>query len=388
MNSKFNEIRKSLESQLLERNDAIHALFVAVLSNQNMVILGPPGTGKSFLIQKFLDHFVVNGKNEEPLKKFELLVTKTTTVDEVLGPISLKGLENDKYYRVTTDRLPEAHLANLEELFKGSSSILNGLLTILQERVFYNNGKKKQIPLMSLIASSNEIPSDDDGLEALYDRFTIKVITNPIQERSNLLKLLSLESVKNVAKITLEDITKSREVIKTIPFGVGVKESFVDLISHIRDLGIYSSDRTLKAAMAALQAEAFLNGHEQVEESDFDCLRFVLWSDPKDVKRVSKKIIETVDPMIGRIIEAYENALSVVEKVQSEKKNAEKMNKSVEAVAKLKAIKKEIHGYISEMQKVNKDTKEVIKYELKIQDLFTNMLSEQFGKAIDDIEGL
>ena len=53
-----------------------------------------------------------------------------------MGPVSLAGLKEDKYVRVTTGKLPEADFVFADEVFKASSAILNTLLRLLNERVF------------------------------------------------------------------------------------------------------------------------------------------------------------------------------------------------------------------------------------------------------------
>ena len=71
--------------------------------------------------------------------------------------------------------MPEANLVFLDEIFKANSAILNSLLTLINERLFYNNGTPVQVPLMSVIGASNEYPEEEEGLEALFDRFLFAI---------------------------------------------------------------------------------------------------------------------------------------------------------------------------------------------------------------------
>ena len=91
-----------------------------------MLLLGPPGTAKSALVRAIARAF--GGSY------FETLVTKFSTPEEIFGPISLKALEQDRFMRVTTGKLPEAQFGFVDEIFKASSAILNTLLTIMNER--------------------------------------------------------------------------------------------------------------------------------------------------------------------------------------------------------------------------------------------------------------
>src|SRR5437667_10497817 len=108
-------------------------------------------------------------------RRFTALLTKFTSPEELFGAISVQGLKEDKYRRVTTGKLPEAELAFLDEVYKASSAILNTLLRILNERVFENgDGTFVRVPLKLCVGASNEWPHSQEGgkeLAALFDRF-------------------------------------------------------------------------------------------------------------------------------------------------------------------------------------------------------------------------
>ena len=121
--------------------------------------------------------------------RFSLLLTKFTTREEVVGPISIRGLKEDRYRRVTAGKLPEAELAFLDELFKGSSAILNTLLKMLNERVFENDGATVPVPLKLCLAASNEWPQAYEGgkeLNALFDRLLFRKAVRPQQRQRGL----------------------------------------------------------------------------------------------------------------------------------------------------------------------------------------------------------
>ena len=100
--------------------------------------MGPPGTAKSLLADALVSW--MDGA------KFQILLTKYTTPEEVFGPVSLAGLKTDHYRRITTARLPEAQVGFIDEILKASSAILNTLLTILNERQFDNDGTRHACP--------------------------------------------------------------------------------------------------------------------------------------------------------------------------------------------------------------------------------------------------
>ena len=86
--------------------------------------------------------------------------------------------------------MPEANFVFLDEIFKANSAILNSLLTLINERLFYNNGSPVQVPLMSVIGASNEYPEEEEGLEALFDRFLLRFEIDPIADETNFVSML------------------------------------------------------------------------------------------------------------------------------------------------------------------------------------------------------
>src|SRR5271156_5600987 len=119
--SKLSAIRDELNHLFLERADLIDGSLVALLSASNLLVIGPPGTAKSMLADELCRR--IDGADY-----FQWLLTKFSTPEEIFGAVSLKGLEEDAYPRVPSHKLPEAHIAFLDEIFKATSPILNALL--------------------------------------------------------------------------------------------------------------------------------------------------------------------------------------------------------------------------------------------------------------------
>src|SRR5882757_9552149 len=149
--SKLARIREELKQMFLERADLIDGALAALLSSHHLLIIGPPGTAKSMLADELCRR--IEGANY-----FQWLLTRFTTPEELFGAVSLKALEQDDYRRLTTQKLPEAHIAFLDEVFKASSSILNTILTLMNERRFHNGREVAPVPLLTLFAAANELP--------------------------------------------------------------------------------------------------------------------------------------------------------------------------------------------------------------------------------------
>lgn len=166
-------IEQELNQVHFERQEVIRGLLVALLARQHVILLGPPGTGKSRLARDLCQR--VQGRF------FEWQLTRMSTPEELFGPISLQGLQQDRYRRIPAGKLPEADIAYLDETFKASSAILNTLLAAMNERLFFNDGQAVPMPLEMLIGASNELPEDREELGALWDRFLLRYVVDYVR---------------------------------------------------------------------------------------------------------------------------------------------------------------------------------------------------------------
>src|SRR3954467_12913529 len=144
------QLRIDLARRFPERRQVIDGAVCSVLASEHVLLLGPPGTAKSALARAIAQAF--SGVY------CERLLTKCSTPEELFGAISLKALEQDRFARVVTGKLPEAEFAFVDEVFKANSAILNSLLTLVNERMFHNDGQPVACPLVSMFGASNELP--------------------------------------------------------------------------------------------------------------------------------------------------------------------------------------------------------------------------------------
>jgi len=289
-------IRDELQQVFLERTELIDGALVALLAAQHVLVIGPPGTAKSMLADEVCRRLT-------GARYFQWLLTRFTTPEELFGAVSLKGLEQDDYRRLTTHKLPEAHIAFLDEIFKASSSILNTILTVMNERRFHNGQQVSAVPLLTLFAASNELPEDDELL-ALNDRFLLRFVVDYLAEDFRFLKLLQARPSTDRTTLSLEELASAQAEAAALPVPGDVLRAVTDLRRELQRKNIVCSDRRYTQAIGVLRAHAYLEGRSAVADEDVPFLEHVLWRDPAERAQVRSTIRE--------LLQGYEDEVRVL----------------------------------------------------------------------------
>ncbi len=304
---RLRQVREELSQLFVERAEVIDGALCCLLARQHLLLIGPPGTAKSMLAEELCARI-------EGARYFSWLLTKFTTPEELFGAISLAALEQDEYRRVTTHKLPEAHIAFLDEVFKANSSILNALLAVMNERRFHNGKEIQSVPLMTLFGASNELPEDDE-LQALYDRFLVRFVVGYIEEDFHFLRMLQGRAAPTRTVLPMELLQELQAATAQIEIPQGIYRSIAELRRALQQKALVSSDRRYRQAMGLLQAHALLRGARCVEEDDVFFLEHVLWRIPAqraDVRALIRELLrgyeEEAKALLFRSQELHEYA--------------------------------------------------------------------------------
>ncbi len=184
----------------------------------------------------------------------------------------------------------------LDEIFKASSAILNSLLTILNERKYHNGREIVDVPLLSVFGASNELPEEDESLEALYDRFLFRYRLSYIQDDENFKNLLFREPEDFIptARISVSEIENLRKNANSLPVDPDVEVIITELRKNLQLQEIEISDRRWKRIVQVLKVAACSSGCPAVDRTMALLLQHMLWNLPEERETIRKTVFKLV----------------------------------------------------------------------------------------------
>jgi MoxR-like ATPase len=289
----FRAIVSEIGSQFFERSVEIEALACTMLAKQHGFILGPPGTGKSAMVEELCQR--IHGA-----RYWDILMDRQLGKEESFGPTDIALYEQTAkngnkgiWQRDVEGTLVDSHIVFVDEVGKAGPASLNPYLRAFNERKFRNGKTVLDLPLVSAFGASNEYLETE--LAAMWDRFLVRLRVDYIQEPGHFAQLLSSAVTRPAATTpTTVDLT---DFLYAVDYGVpavklppGLIDSVVQLRSDLRVEEITPSDRRWKQAVRLLQASAYLAGRNAVDDDDLTILQHVLWDVEAQIPTVQKKV--------------------------------------------------------------------------------------------------
>ena len=316
LSDRIKTLLKYLNQNLYGKEEAVRLALLSAVAGESIFFIGLPGTAKSMISRRIaaaFSDFYKDGKfNTENGGYFEYLMNEFSTPDEICGPVDLSALNEkpSRYTRQTKGYLPSAKVAFLDEIWKSGPAILNTLLTIVNEKIFHNGSEIEKVPLISLAAASNELPEKNRGLEALWDRFILRVSVNPVSDEEDFFKVVDdgNKEVVSTAELTdvllsIADVESWQPEINKIELSDEAKNVITAIrqeltkinqdAKHKGDENYYISDRRWKKIVHILKTSAFLNGRKSVDLMDCSLIEYCIWNTDKQHDE-SSKIIEKI----------------------------------------------------------------------------------------------
>lgn len=253
--ARLREALRRVGAGLVERESLLETIALAAVAREHVLVIGPPGTAKSIAVRRFAR--ATGGTS------FEYLLGRFTEPGEIFGPVDLRRLREGRVEIETAGMLPEADVAFLDEVFLGSSAILNTLLGILQERRFRRGHTIVDCPLRVAVGAANALP-DDESLVAFGDRFLLRVFVEPISDPllEDLLEggwQLSRADDSHDAGASLADLDTLAESARAMDLAP-IRPRLAHAMRTLRAAGVRLSDRRMVKCQSLVAAAAALAG--------------------------------------------------------------------------------------------------------------------------------
>lgn len=304
MKSRIQSLLRQIGEGVFEKDAELALSLLAALAGESVILLGPPGVAKSMVARRLKDAFSC-------ARSFEYLMSRFSTPDEIFGPVSIQRLkENDEYQRCVEGYLPSADVVFLDEIWKAGPAIQNTLLTVINEKTYLNGNQQLHLPLKLLIGASNELPVQGEGLEALWDRFLIRLLSQPIQSEELFYQMVTAQSQPStgnqpavVEAITPEEYAQWQAEIQTVSIPRNVLLAITAIRQGLKDVAIegqdvhrniYVSDRRWKKVVHLLCASAFVHDRQEVNLSDLQLAIHCLWNEPDELESIGRLVAQSI----------------------------------------------------------------------------------------------
>ncbi len=318
--TRIQSLLKTLSEGVYEKDTELSLGLLAALAGESLLLLGPPGVAKSMVARRLKSAFV-------GARSFEYLMSRFATPDEIFGPVSISRLkESDCYERAVDGYLPTADIVFLDEIWKAGPAIQNTLLTVINEKTYLNGNRPMQLPLKLLIAASNELPVQGEGLEALWDRFLIRLVSGCIESEENFYRMVrptpTLPHREGESKSQSEDSDMSASFTSSEYASIQQQIAEVEIphhvllaITHIRHglkdvaiegqdvhRNIYVSDRRWKKVVHLMCASAYVHDRKEVNLADLQLAIHCLWNEPDEIESIGLLVARAIfNPYLERL---------------------------------------------------------------------------------------
>ena len=289
-----------LQSGIYEKDAEMSMALLAAMAGESILLLGPPGVAKSMVARRMKDAFA-------GARSFEYLMSRFSTPDEIFGPVSISKLKtSDSYERAVEGYLPTADIVFLDEIWKAGPAIQNTLLTAMNEKLYRNGNTEMHIPLKLLVAASNELPAKGEGLEALWDRFIVRIVSKCIESETVFQKMLVEDAPANVEvqeAITSDEYAAWKQEAQGVQLSSPLLSAILALRQDLKTVrvdgremlrSVYVSDRRWKHIANLLKTSAFLQGRNVAEVADLMPMYHCLWNEPEEIGAVRDLVLHAV----------------------------------------------------------------------------------------------
>lgn len=316
-----------LNRGVYEKETAIQLALLTAIAGESIFMLGAPGVAKSLVARRLKLAF-------KDARAFEYLMSRFSTPDEIFGPVSISKLKNeDKYERIISGYLPAADVVFLDEIWKAGPSIQNALLTVLNEKIYRNGDREERVPIKGIISASNELPSRGEGLEALWDRFLVRILVEGIQEPGHFEDMICMVQEAGSVEpdpslqISAEEYAECSTLIDMVSVGADILQIIHTIRCYIQwynekqedpSRELYISDRRWRKIIRLLRTSAYLNGRDAVDLMDCFLIQYCIWDEPSQISQTKQFVIDAISQNGYKLDLSLEDIKESIKEVRQE----------------------------------------------------------------------
>jgi MoxR-like ATPase len=320
---KLSQIPEFIEAKVgvKGRRAETNLLLVCIGGKLHPLFYGPPGVAKSMTVDNLRRHF-------PSLSQFKTQAYKASPPEQFLGQISIKGMADDKFYRLIERKLPDVEIGVIDEVARAPRALLPSFQGMMVEREFDSGAGVQPVPLQSLIGTANHVP-DDPELEAFFDRFTFKIVVKGPQSQQEFVSIMEtiayqhehgIPGVPDELTVSADELREFQAFVRTVRVDRSIYLKLGELWANILALDIYVSPRRWGDLLLGMKVQAALDGREELIEDDLQLAQHSLWNRPEDAPRVYGEVVKFASEWVkakAQIIASFQDTLDRLNEVQS-----------------------------------------------------------------------
>lgn len=356
----------------VEREEEIELLLLSLIGNIDTLLVGEAGVGKTWLIELLM--LLLDGAKREDF--FNTMIFKETPAQDVLGPMDLSAMKDGRIERIMDGFLPTARVAYLDEVFKGSPTLLNALLDMMaQRKLKVGRNIHDASQLLVIYGSSNELPDREDLLP-FRDRWGITKVVQAVRAPENRRTVMRIQDeyqasarsidLGSAPKLTLDEVSIIRAEVRRVEIPDQLIETMVEAQDRWGGKGFQPSQRRVGQMLMAIKARAWSRGRGTASTDDIIVCQHMAWNHPDHAKDAHDVVIEfanTFAKKAARMKEALEPVLTEITNVRDQINSGsnpdDHMEAGFKAMRDLRRLKRETKNDIETGQNQGHDVRDL-----------------------------
>lgn len=284
------------QSQIVGHDAAVEGAYLAIGARVPAMFIGPPGIGKSQIIDGVLDRMM-------SVPQFRTTFNEFMTVDEFIGPVSFANLRKDEFKRDPEGYIPSAWIAFIDEWSRCTGPLASTMLNLLNEGHYFDGQSRQMSTLKATLLACNYLPDEEEAFGAVLDRLVMRFYVNRIDADDTNLRTAILMGDKPTVTTTLTqaEIEQMWAEIDAVTVGAEIAQMFVaeQLVPALAKASdamfTRCSDRRIHRGLRVAQAKAWLDGSTKVEQVHCSVYANIVWNELNEIDTAQ----EIVASLIG-----------------------------------------------------------------------------------------